>query len=109
MPRAEPEAVSRAQAALGREAAGAMIEDAIAAIATGPGRRAACAASWWRVARPPAPSSRRSASTALEIGPQIAPGVPATLSYGEPRLALALKSGNFGGPDFFTEALEALQ
>ena len=45
----------------------------------------------------------------LEIGPQISPGVPATLSYGEPRYALALKSGNFGGPDFFSEALEALK
>ena len=45
---------------------------------------------------------------ALEIGPQIAPGVPACLSYGSTRYALALKSGNFGGPDFFSEALEAL-
>jgi len=45
---------------------------------------------------------------ALDIGPQIAPGVPATLTYGEPRIALALKSGNFGGPDFFREAIEAL-
>jgi uncharacterized protein YgbK (DUF1537 family) len=31
------------------------------------------------------------------------------LSYGEPRYALALKSGNFGGPNFFDEALEALK
>ena len=29
--------------------------------------------------------------------------------YGEPRYALALKSGNFGGPEFFSEALEALK
>ena len=43
------------------------------------------------------------------FGPQIAPGVPATLSYGMPRYALALKSGNFGGPDFFMEALDALR
>jgi 3-dehydrotetronate 4-kinase len=27
------------------------------------------------------------------------------LSEGTPRLALALKSGNFGAPDFFTKAL----
>ncbi|WP_128254759.1 3-oxo-tetronate kinase [Falsirhodobacter deserti] len=43
---------------------------------------------------------------ALEIGPEIAPGVPAlrsTLPDGG-TLALALKSGNFGGPDFFAEA-----
>ena len=46
---------------------------------------------------------------ALEIGPQIEPGVPATLSLDEPRVALALKSGNFGSRDFFTKALEALR
>jgi uncharacterized protein YgbK (DUF1537 family) len=30
--------------------------------------------------------------------------VPWTLSLGAPPLALALKSGNFGAPDFFTKA-----
>lgn len=44
----------------------------------------------------------------LEIGPEIAPGVPWTLSGGAEPLALALKSGNFGGPDFFERALELL-
>lgn len=43
--------------------------------------------------------------TGLRIGPQIDPGVPWTLSLGEPRLLLALKSGNFGAPDFFAKAL----
>jgi uncharacterized protein YgbK (DUF1537 family) len=42
---------------------------------------------------------------ALAIGPEIAPGVPA-LAAGP--LRLALKSGNFGGPGFFAEALRAL-
>ena len=43
---------------------------------------------------------------ALAIGPQIDPGVPWTTSIGaEPRIALALKSGNFGAPDFFDKAL----
>jgi uncharacterized protein YgbK (DUF1537 family) len=42
---------------------------------------------------------------ALAIGPQIDPGVPWTLSLGEPRIALALKSGNFGAADFFEKAL----
>jgi uncharacterized protein YgbK (DUF1537 family) len=42
---------------------------------------------------------------ALRIGPQIDPGVPWTSSVGEPRLALALKSGNFGAVDFFDKAL----
>lgn len=44
----------------------------------------------------------------LAIGPEIDPGVPWTLSLGDPALALALKSGNFGGPDFFTKAFEVL-
>jgi uncharacterized protein YgbK (DUF1537 family) len=41
---------------------------------------------------------------ALAIGDEIAPGVPWTVSVdGEP-VALALKSGNFGGRDFFQRA-----
>jgi len=43
---------------------------------------------------------------ALAVGSEIAPGVPWMTSLGDPPLALALKSGNFGGPDFFLEALE---
>ncbi|CAM3350610.1 Four-carbon acid sugar kinase family protein [Deinococcus saxicola] len=42
---------------------------------------------------------------ALEVGPEIDPGVPWTLALPERRLALALKSGNFGTPDFFEKAL----
>ncbi|MEU6575214.1 3-oxo-tetronate kinase [Streptomyces sp. NPDC046805] len=48
--------------------------------------------------------------TGLRIGPQIDPGVPwcaATLSDGE-TLHITLKSGNFGGPDFFSAALALL-
>ena len=41
---------------------------------------------------------------ALEIGPEIDPGVPWTRSLGTPDVALALKSGNFGAPDFFLRA-----
>jgi uncharacterized protein YgbK (DUF1537 family) len=42
----------------------------------------------------------------LRIGPEIDPGVPWT--YAEPGgLHLALKSGNFGGRDFFLRAFEA--
>jgi 3-dehydrotetronate 4-kinase len=44
---------------------------------------------------------------ALVVGREIAPGVPWMTSVGDPPLALALKSGNFGGPDFFLEALDA--
>ena len=46
--------------------------------------------------------------TRLRIGPAICPGVPWTQADDRPHerpLHLALKSGNFGGPDFFDEAL----
>ena len=42
----------------------------------------------------------------LRIGPRIATGVPWTIAEGERPLGLALKSGNFGAPDFFMRALE---
>ncbi|MDK1378578.1 MULTISPECIES: 3-oxo-tetronate kinase [unclassified Sinorhizobium] len=45
---------------------------------------------------------------ALSIGPEIDPGVPVLVSGGPEPVALALKSGNFGSPDFFTKALERL-
>ena len=44
---------------------------------------------------------------ALEIGPMIDPGVPAVRVVGRP-LGLALKSGNFGAPDFFMKAARVL-
>jgi 3-dehydrotetronate 4-kinase len=40
----------------------------------------------------------------LHIGPEIDPGVPWTRCIDGPDLALALKSGNFGAPDFFVRA-----
>jgi uncharacterized protein YgbK (DUF1537 family) len=46
--------------------------------------------------------------TALRIGPEIDPGVPWTASVGSKPLLLALKSGNFGAPDFFTKAFAKL-
>jgi 3-dehydrotetronate 4-kinase len=46
---------------------------------------------------------------ALRIGKEISPGVPWTLGLGGPYpVALALKSGNFGGTDFFMHAWEIL-
>lgn len=47
---------------------------------------------------------------AFRIGAEIAPGVPALAVIGahHPGLRMALKSGNFGGPDFFAAALAAL-
>lgn len=46
--------------------------------------------------------------TALQIGPEIDPGVPWTRSIGAPDVALALKSGNFGASDFFLKAWKLL-
>ncbi|TAJ90615.1 MAG: four-carbon acid sugar kinase family protein [Reyranella sp.] len=46
--------------------------------------------------------------TALRIGPEIDPGVPWTASVGARPILLALKSGNFGAPDFFTKAFDRL-
>lgn len=44
---------------------------------------------------------------ALQIGPEISPGVPWTLSVDTAQpIALALKSGNFGSVDMFTRAFE---
>ena len=43
--------------------------------------------------------------TRLMVGPQIAPGVPWCATEGDDPLALALKSGNFGGETFFADAL----
>lgn len=46
--------------------------------------------------------------TALRIGREIDPGVPWTASVGAKPMLLALKSGNFGAPNFFTKAFEQL-
>lgn len=46
---------------------------------------------------------------ALAIGPEIDPGVPALGTTAGAPLALALKSGNFGAPDFFAKALRVME
>lgn len=43
---------------------------------------------------------------AFHIGPSVAPSVPMIIPCQRTNLRLVLKSGNFGGPDFFTQALE---
>ncbi len=45
---------------------------------------------------------------ALTIGPEIDPGVPVLFTETDRPLALALKSGNFGAPDFFAKTLRRL-
>ena len=105
---APPDKVAAVQARFGRDKAGEMIEHAIASLASGLAARGRAAlrdrrrrdlgcrrlgTRRWRRSR----SDRRSR-------PAFRPACP----MAAPRYALALKSGNFGGPDFFAEALEAL-
>ncbi len=104
---AAPEEVARAQAHLGRDRAAQLIEHAFAEIARG---LAAAGVRKLVVAGGETSGAVVTALgvRALAIGPEIAPGVPWTLSLDEPRLALALKSGNFGAEHFFIQALEML-
>lgn len=102
---AHPERVSAAQDKLGREHAGALIEEALGKIARG-----LVAAGVRRLVVAGGETSGAVVSAlgvpGLLIGQEIDPGVPWTYSIGEPTLALALKSGNFGTPDFFTKAFD---
>jgi uncharacterized protein YgbK (DUF1537 family) len=41
----------------------------------------------------------------MQVGPEIDPGVPVLVADRNGPLGLALKSGNFGAPDFFAKAL----
>lgn len=103
---AEPAEVAAAQAALGVEKAGELVELALA-------RAARIARSHGAVRFVVAGGETSGAITgalgvtALRIGAEIAPGVPwcAGADSTGP-LALALKSGNFGDEDFFATALE---
>jgi len=105
---APPDAVKSVQAKLGRDRAGTLVEHALATLARGlvkaGVRRLVVAGGESSGAVVQALGIR-----ALRIGPQIDPGIPATLSLDEPRLALALKSGNFGAEDFFLKAIERLR
>ena len=101
---APPEKVAALQSKLGRDAAGALIETAMAAIAEGLVARGV-----GRLVVAGGETSgavvQRLGVTALRIGPEIDPGVPWT--FAEPRgLHLALKSGNFGARDFFLKAFD---
>ena len=104
---APPESVAEVQRRLGRERAGALVEETLAAIARG---LAANGARRLVIAGGETAGAIVQALgvTGLRIGRQIDPGVPWTMSLGEPALALALKSGNFGAPDFFLRAFSVL-
>jgi 3-dehydrotetronate 4-kinase len=52
---------------------------------------------------------RRLGLGALRVGKNIEPGVPLCFSLGKFRLPVVLKSGNFGGEDFYGKALDAVE
>ena len=105
---AEPEAVKAVQAQLGVAAAGELVEHALAAIARGlvdAGVRQLVVAG----GETSGAVVQALGITQMVIGLQIDPGVPWTSARsGENTLHLALKSGNFGSPDFFTQAFAQL-
>ena len=105
---APPEQVAELQRRLGREAAGALIEQTLASIAddlvargvkrlvVAGGETAGAVVS-------------RLGVRSLRIGGEIDPGVPWTYAEGgSVPLLMALKSGNFGARDFFLKAFEVL-
>ena len=102
----DPDSVRAVQARLGVEAAGALVERTLAGIARGLVERG--------VRRLVVAGGETSGAVVqalgvekMRIGPQIDPGVPWCAAHspaaGE-TIHLALKSGNFGTPDFFTKA-----
>lgn len=101
---APPDKVSALQAKLGREAAGLLVEQTLAAIAEGLVARG--------VRRLVVAGGETSGAVvsrlgvrSLRIGAEIDPGVPWTYAEGGAApLKLALKSGNFGARDFFLKA-----
>jgi uncharacterized protein YgbK (DUF1537 family) len=105
---APPESVRALQAAHGVDAAGHAIEAALAAIAEGLVARG--------VRRLVVAGGETSGAvvdrlglTAFLLGPEIAAGVPVLRTAGRPEpMLLALKSGNFGGADFFGRALDMM-
>ena len=103
---AEPERVVALQTRFGRDASGHAIERALAEIAAGLVERG--------VRRLIVAGGETSGAVvdrlgvaAFRLGPEIAPGVPLmrTVGRADGDLQMALKSGNFGGRDFFARAL----
>ena len=103
---APPGRVAALQSKLGRDAAGALIEEAMGRIAEGLAafgvRRLIVAGGETSGAVVDALGIRQ-----LSIGEDIDPGVPWTYAEGKGQpMLLALKSGNFGARDFFIQAFE---
>ena len=105
---ADPSALQAIQQRLGQHASGVLVESTLAEVA-----RLLQAAGFSRYLIAGGETSGAVVAalgvTMLEIGPEIAPGVPWTRSISGPDLVLALKSGNFGSDDFFLKAWTLLE
>ncbi len=103
---ADAAAVRAVQSQLGAQRAGALVEDALARIAAG---LVEAGVGQLLVAGGETSGAcvQRLGITQLRIGPQIDPGVP-WCHAPQQQLHLALKSGNFGGVDFFSRAFTLL-
>lgn len=102
---AEPERVRKAQEVLGRERAGALMENALSELAlrlTRQGVRRLVVAG----GETSGAVAQKLGVAVLRVGRSIAPGVPWTATLDDSPLYLALKSGNFGAEAFFSQALE---
>jgi uncharacterized protein YgbK (DUF1537 family) len=101
---APPDQVARVQKRLGVERASKLVETTLARLArhvvAGGARKLVIAGGETSAAVLQALGVR-----ALAVGPELAPGVPWMRALGELELTVALKSGNFGGADFFLEAV----
>jgi uncharacterized protein YgbK (DUF1537 family) len=105
---AESSAIKAVQSQLGVEAAGALVERTLAAVAKG---LVALGVRQLIVAGGETSGACVQALgiTQMHIGPQIAPGVPWCHAHSnDAPLHLSLKSGNFGGNGFFTDAFKML-
>jgi uncharacterized protein YgbK (DUF1537 family) len=104
----DPESVRAVQDKLGRDQAGHLVEALLAAVAA-----ALPSQGFTRIIVAGGETSGAAVDAlgvkALSIGPEIDPGVPWTRSESGPDVVLALKSGNFGAPDFFLKAWRYLQ
>ena len=80
-----------------------LVEEALADIAARPGRDAACGGWWWRAARPPARWCSARRDRAAHRPADRSRRALDRRASGEPRLALALKSGNFGSAGLLRE------
>lgn len=107
---AAPEALKVVQSRLGVEQAGALVERTLATISQG---LVAAGVGQLIVAGGETSGAVVQAlgMTQLQIGPQIDPGVPwcaGRTRPGDRLVHIALKSGNFGGTDFFSKAFERM-